>query len=143
MSENASAKKWISVREALPEPFTTVIVCRPGMDEPIVEQGRRTGDGWWKVYGTRTKAVTHWMLMPMAPDNDDEPSFLDKIRNMSDEELVQMFINTELSDRIPFCKNLKTCDPDVEGSITDEKCAVCLLEYLQRPAREFEMFKEE
>ena len=100
----------------------------------VFENGEYVG---WYVCGEEDAAN------PMAPDNDDEPSFLDTIRNMSDEELVQMFLNTELSDRIDFCKNLETCDPAMEGSITDKKCAVCLLEYLQRPAREFEVFSEE
>lgn len=67
---NAGTLRWVSVLEALPELFECVIVCRPGMDEPIVEQGRRNGDGWWKVYGTRTKAVTHWMPLPKPPKGE-------------------------------------------------------------------------
>lgn len=25
---------------------------------------------WWKVYGTRTKAVTHWMPLPEPPKEE-------------------------------------------------------------------------
>lgn len=25
---------------------------------------------WWKVYGTRTKAVTHWMPLPDPPKEE-------------------------------------------------------------------------
>ena len=55
---------WISVEEWLPDTFTSVIVCRPGGK---AEAGMRDLNGWWKVYGTRTKQVTHWMPMPAAP----------------------------------------------------------------------------
>lgn len=60
--------KWIPVTERLPEPFKRVIVARPGEDEIIVEQGYRDVGTWWKVYGTRTKHVTHWMEFPKAPE---------------------------------------------------------------------------
>lgn len=26
--------------------------------------------GWWRVYGTRTKSVTHWMPMPAPPGEE-------------------------------------------------------------------------
>lgn len=55
---------WIPVTEKLPERFQTVIVCR---DNGKVEQGYRDTRDWWKVYGTRTKQVTHWMPLPAAP----------------------------------------------------------------------------
>jgi hypothetical protein len=29
-------------------------------------------NGWWKVYGTRTKAVTHWMPLPEPPKQEEE-----------------------------------------------------------------------
>lgn len=60
-------RQWTPVTERLPEPFKRVIVCREGLDEPIVEQGQLDVNGWWKVYGTRTKRVTHWMPLPEQP----------------------------------------------------------------------------
>lgn len=59
--------RWIPVTERLPEPFKRVIVARPGEDETIVEQGYKDVGPWWKVYGTRTKYVTHWMDFPKSP----------------------------------------------------------------------------
>ena len=56
--------KWISVKDRLPELFADVIVCRRGS---AVGPGRRITDGWWKVFGTRVKDVTHWMPMPDPP----------------------------------------------------------------------------
>ena len=61
--------QWISVEDRLPELFVPVIVCRKfGKDERRVEQGCRDVNGWWKVYGTRTKNVTHWMPLPEPPE---------------------------------------------------------------------------
>lgn len=61
--------EWISFEERLPELFVPVIVCRKfGKDERRVEQGCRDVNGWWKVYGTRTKNVTHWMPLPEPPE---------------------------------------------------------------------------
>lgn len=58
---------WISVKDRLPATFTPVIVCRPGGK---VEAGMLDVGGWWKVYGTRTKRVTHWMPLPEPPKED-------------------------------------------------------------------------
>lgn len=59
---------WISVEDRLPQAFQPVIVCREkGKGEYIVEQGHKDVGDWWKVYGTRTKNVTHWMPMPEPP----------------------------------------------------------------------------
>lgn len=61
---------WISVKDRLPEPFHPVIVCRKSKKkEPCVESGSLDVNGWWRVYGTRTKSVTHWMPLPDPPEN--------------------------------------------------------------------------
>lgn len=60
--------RWISVEERLPDCFEPVIVCRKGGK---VEQGHRDVNDWWKVYGTRTKHVTHWMPLPKPPEDYD------------------------------------------------------------------------
>lgn len=60
-------QRWIPVAERLPGPFERVIVCR---DDGKVEQGYKDVGDWWKVYGTRTKQVTHWMPFPGAPDQE-------------------------------------------------------------------------
>lgn len=54
---------WISVKDRLPDRFCPVIVSRNGK----VEQGMLDLNGWWKVYGTRTKSVTNWMPLPEPP----------------------------------------------------------------------------
>lgn len=67
--------KWIDVKDKLPEAFQPVIICRANKDgQKKVEAGMLDVNGWWKIYGTRTKSVTHWMPMPEAPregDNDN------------------------------------------------------------------------
>lgn len=57
--------QWISVKDKLPEKFEPVIVCR---EDGKVEQGYKDVGDWWKVYGTRTKRVTHWMPLPEPPE---------------------------------------------------------------------------
>lgn len=57
--------QWISVKDKLPQKFEPVIVCR---EEGKVEQGYKDVGDWWKVYGTRTKRVTHWMPLPEPPE---------------------------------------------------------------------------
>ncbi len=60
--------EWICVKDRLPEAFQPVIVCREkGKGEYVVEQGYKDVKDWWKVYGTRTKNVTHWMPLPEPP----------------------------------------------------------------------------
>ena len=60
-------QRWIPVTERLPERYAAVIVCREGGK---VEQGYRDIGDWWKVYGTRTKKITHWMPLPEPPGED-------------------------------------------------------------------------
>jgi hypothetical protein len=68
-----AAPVWISVKDRLPEKFKPVIVCREdGKGQPIVEQGYKDIGDWWKVYGTRTKHVTHWMPMPEPPKEGNQ-----------------------------------------------------------------------
>ena len=65
--------RWIPVEERLPKLFQPVIVCRNGKDgKPMVEAGSMDHNGWWKVYGTRTKTVTHWMPLPEPPKEGKE-----------------------------------------------------------------------
>lgn len=65
-SYKAEIPHWIPVSDRLPESSQRVIVCR---ENGKVEQGVFLGvNGWWKVYGTNTKAVTHWMPMPVPPE---------------------------------------------------------------------------
>lgn len=63
--------EWISVQERLPKTFEPVIVCREiGGGKVKVEQGHKDVMEWWKVYGTRTKYVTHWMPLPDPPRDE-------------------------------------------------------------------------
>ena len=68
IANGVTIQKWIPVTERLPESQQKVIVCRKNGK---VEQGVYLGvNGWWKVYGTNTKAVTHWMPLPEPPKED-------------------------------------------------------------------------
>ena len=65
---NGAAAGWISVQDKLPPLGQTVIVYREyAWGEVKVEQGCRDLNGWWRVYGTRTKQITHWMPLPQPP----------------------------------------------------------------------------
>ena len=66
---DAKVPKWISVEERMPECMQPVIVCREGGK---VEQGYKDTMDWWKVYGTRTKKVTHWMPLPEPPEEEGD-----------------------------------------------------------------------
>ena len=67
IENGVTMQKWISVKDGLPERMQPVIVCR---EDKKVEQGYRDVNDWWKVYGTRTKRVTHWMPLPEPPKGD-------------------------------------------------------------------------
>ena len=65
-SYKAEIPRWIPVSDRLPESAQRVIVCRK---DGRSEQGVYLGvNGWWKVYGTNTKSITHWMPMPAPPE---------------------------------------------------------------------------
>lgn len=65
--------RWISVEDRLPKVFEPVIVCIEGAERGSVkvEQGYLYVNGWWIVYGTRTKHVTHWMQLPEPPASEE------------------------------------------------------------------------
>lgn len=64
-SYKAEIPSWIPVSDRLPESSQRVIVCRK---DGRVEQGVYLGvNGWWKVYGTNTQSITHWMPLPIPP----------------------------------------------------------------------------
>lgn len=64
--------EWIRATDGLPKAYVPVIVCRLGKSgAPIVETGQLDVGGWWRVYGTRVKSVTHWMTMPEPPEEKE------------------------------------------------------------------------
>ena len=67
--ERLNERRWISVKEKLPEGGERVIVARK---DGKVEQGYKNVGNWWRVYGTRVKTITHWMPMPSGPDEGSE-----------------------------------------------------------------------
>ena len=63
----------------------------------------------------------------------------DKIRSMSDEQLALIMVQiSDLDSRIPFCMELPECQKllDTDDGIPIEKCAGCMLKWLQKPAEE-------
>lgn len=67
--EHLNARRWISVKEKLPEGGKRVIVARKNGK---VEQGYKDVGDWWCVYGTRVKTITHWMPLPSSPNERSE-----------------------------------------------------------------------
>ena len=68
----AGCGEWIPVSERVPDGMKRVLVCRTGKDgKPVVEQGYKDARDWWRVYGCRTKQVTHWRPMPEPPYETD------------------------------------------------------------------------
>ena len=61
------------------------------------------------------------------------PTNADRIRAMTDEELVDMLY---CADSLGWCKNLPECYRllDTDDGVPDEKCKACLLKWLQQPA---------
>lgn len=60
---------WISVKDALPEEFKHVLVCRRSKyGERLVEDGYYAGGGRWKTHGEWTHSVSHWMPLPPVPE---------------------------------------------------------------------------
>ena len=60
--------EWIRVEDELPLRFIPVLVCRKKGRVRLVQEGYREFDGRWKVYGTKTADVTHWMPLPEPPE---------------------------------------------------------------------------
>ena len=70
----ASAPKWISVNDRLPEPFVSVLVHMPGEEPcPTVREGFISNDGIWQsaMFRREPGEVTHWKPMPLAPEEND------------------------------------------------------------------------
>ena len=60
----------------------------------------------------------------------------DKIRAMSDEELAEIIDSFGLDDEIHFCKSTPECNAilDSGGTIADEMCKKCCIDWLHQPA---------
>ena len=66
------------------------------------------------------------------------PTNGDKIRAASDEEIAEFVINDYLDNKSHFCKSKPECDAilDSDGTITNEMCRKCGIEWLRQPAGE-------
>ena len=66
------------------------------------------------------------------------PTNGDKIRAASDEEIAEFIINDYLDNKSHFCKSKPECDAilDSDGTITNEMCRKCGIEWLRQPAGE-------
>lgn len=54
----------------------------------------------------------------------------DKLRSMTDEQIVDAVFDSEIDDCIDFCKNRPECY-NSDGTITEERCKKCMLEWMQ------------
>lgn len=66
------------------------------------------------------------------------PTNGDKIRAASDEEIAEFIINDYLDNKSHFCKSKPECNAilDSDGTITNEMCRKCGIEWLRQPAGE-------
>ena len=66
------------------------------------------------------------------------PTIGDRIRAASDEEIAEFIINDYLDNKSHFCKNKPECVAilDSDGTITNEMCMKCCIEWLRQPAGE-------
>ena len=66
------------------------------------------------------------------------PTNGDKIRAASDEEIAKFILKSGLDDTIRFCKGNPECNAimDSGGTVTDEMCRKCCIEWLRQPAGE-------
>ena len=66
------------------------------------------------------------------------PTIGDKIRAASDEEIAEFIVNGYLDNKSHFCKSKPECNAilDSGGTITDEMCRKCGIEWLHQPAGE-------
>ena len=64
------------------------------------------------------------------------PTIGDRIRDVSDEEMAEFILANDLDDEIHFCKNKPECDAilDSDGTITNEMCRKCCIDWLHQPA---------
>lgn len=51
----------------------------------------------------------------------------DKLRSMTDEQLVELIFDSGADNQIDFCPNRPEC---LDGDVSDEECKRCLLEWL-------------
>lgn len=64
LEEIAEKSKWVSVKDRLPEPFTTVLAH--------YTDGRIHTVGYLDRFMTTRGTVTHWMPLPEPPESEDD-----------------------------------------------------------------------
>lgn len=66
------------------------------------------------------------------------PTNGDRIRAASDEEMAEFILANDLDEEIHFCKSKPECNAILYsgGTITDEMCRKCCIEWLHQPVEE-------
>lgn len=68
--------KWISVKDRLPEPDTSILAFSPERDEIIIcsyvgFSYKYGEDGAWMYWGENPPDyITHWMPLPQKPESE-------------------------------------------------------------------------
>lgn len=55
----------------------------------------------------------------------------DKIRNMTDEELVEFAFENGVDDCFCFCKEKQECEGDIDKNTLTQMCKRCMLKWIR------------
>lgn len=58
----------------------------------------------------------------------------DKIRNMTDEELVEFAFENDIDNCFPFCKDKRECEGDIDKDTMRQMCKECMIEWIREEA---------
>ena len=75
-------------------------------------------------------AVILWALCAVKKKSGKRMTRADRIRSMTNEELADFAMDTEIDDYFHFCKNNEECD-NLEIADRKTRCRKCLTEYLE------------
>lgn len=138
-------KKWIPCSERFPEDDNYILLSFSNFSLPLVGRYEEDEEGGAFYVGDEEEScvsqgiiVNAWQPLPKPyqEDQDYRKTMGDRIREMTDEELVDGIMEldgVEVSKKIPFCKEKGPCYEIIDAGelIPEEMCRQCLMEWLQ------------